>query len=233
MRWGACAAHPPCPRGALFQCRACTTRTRCQTSAGAVAWLGHCCRHRAPANTEQPLRMEGLGLCCLRLLWIQHQGLFLVLHPCWWQLQLSITPQRVRRNHLLRNAFCASRTVGDWSRNALQSNCVPSSQAQARKLLHPVPYLSSTMPGTETQQLKILLLQYQSVHSSLTGPNVLPITRSKKPVDLGSNSDCWTHHFPFPYHLDQTYNEEFAIIHNIPLFCAAEHCISSARVRTV
>lgn len=88
------------------------------------------------------------------------------------------------KNHLLRNAFCASRAMGDWSRNVLQPNCVPSSQAQASKLLYPVPYLSSTVPGTEMRQLKILVLQYQSIHSSLTGPNVLLITGSKNTVDL-------------------------------------------------
>lgn len=118
----------------------------------------------------------------------------------------------------------------DWSRNALQPNCVPSSEAQACKPLYPVPYLSSTMPGTEMQQLK--KSQYQTVHSSLTGPNVLLITGSKKTnVDLGSNWGCWTHHFPFPYQLAQSHNKEFTIIHNIPLFCAAEHCISSSSSR--
>lgn len=91
VRWGVCAAHPICLRGALFQCRACTTRTHCQTSAWAVAWLGHCCRHRTTANTQQPLRMVGMGLCCLRFLWTQHQGLLLVLYQCWWQVQLCHT----------------------------------------------------------------------------------------------------------------------------------------------
>lgn len=44
--WNVCAARPLCLGGALFQCRACASRTR-ETSAGAVAWLGRCCRHRA------------------------------------------------------------------------------------------------------------------------------------------------------------------------------------------
>lgn len=53
------------------------------------------------------------------------------------------------------------------------------------------------------------------------------LLEAKKPVDLGSNLDWWTHLFSFTYQLAQTYNKEFAIIHNIALFCAAEHCISS------
>lgn len=132
-RWDVCAACPLCLERALFQCRDCTRRT-CQTRAGAVAWFGHCCRHRATANTEPPLRMVGLGLLCLRPLWTQCQGLFLVLHLCWWQVQLSHTTAlsaaqaakrelTVRGNHPLRNAAFTSRAMGDWSRNALQPNC--------------------------------------------------------------------------------------------------------------
>lgn len=53
-----------------------------------------------------------------------------------------------------------------------------------------------------------------------------------KNVSLGASSDrskcAWAHPFPFLYRVVKTYSKEFAITHNIHVFCAAEYCFSSA-----